>query len=271
MYCTVLLFLSSSLVSDLGSLIQAMRAMQVVVAAGKVVVGALVPILVPVVGLVQVAVFLLLLLLAAVGAVLLCWRWGHLCCCWQQWGQCCSAGGGGISAAAGGGGGGSAVAMAGRGGNSAAAGGGGAALLLLLVAVGAALLLVAVGAALLLLVAVGQLCCWWRWGQLCCCWWRWGQLCCCWWRWGQLCCWWWWGAALLLLAADGRGAALHLTESIETKCKNLVLPFSFSASKVHYLAGELLLYMKSLYMCASCATILLVQFHPYITNWSTYS
>ena len=26
------------------------------------------------------------------------------------------------------------------------------------------------------------------------------------------------GAALLLLAADDRGAALHLTESIETKC-----------------------------------------------------
>ncbi|KAL5518172.1 hypothetical protein EMCRGX_G003859 [Ephydatia muelleri] len=62
------------LVSDLGSLVQAMRAMRVVVAvarvaAGEVVVGALVPILVPVVGLVQVAV-LLLLLLAAAGAVL---------------------------------------------------------------------------------------------------------------------------------------------------------------------------------------------------------
>ena len=26
----------------------------------------------------------------------------------------------------------------------------------------------------------------------------------------------------VLLAADGRGAALHLTESIETKCKDLV-------------------------------------------------
>ena len=120
-----------------------------------------------------------------------------------------------------------------------------AALLLLLVAMGAALLLVAVGEALLLLllvavgaallllllVAVGA-------------------------------------ALLLLLVADGRGAALHLTESIETKCKDLLLPFSFSASKVHYLAGESLL---CLYMCAGCATILLVQFHPYITNWSTYS
>ena len=53
-----------------------------------------------------------------------------------------------------------------------------------------------------------------------------------------------------------------MTESIETKCKDLVLPLSFSASKVHYLAGESLLYMKSLYMCAGCATILLVQFHP---------
>ncbi|KAL5510787.1 hypothetical protein EMCRGX_G006388 [Ephydatia muelleri] len=63
-----------TLVSDLGSLVQAMRAMWVVVAAakvaaGKVVVGALVPILVPVVGLVQVAV-LLLYLLAAAGAML---------------------------------------------------------------------------------------------------------------------------------------------------------------------------------------------------------
>ncbi|KAL5503439.1 hypothetical protein EMCRGX_G010390 [Ephydatia muelleri] len=60
--------------SDLGSLVQAMRAMRVVVAAatvatGEVVVEALVPMLVPVVGLVQVAV-LLLLLLAAAGAVL---------------------------------------------------------------------------------------------------------------------------------------------------------------------------------------------------------
>eukprot|EP00731_Ephydatia_muelleri_P018972 Em0011g1012a len=61
--------LTPSLVSDLSSLVQAMRAMRVVVAAGEVVVGALVPILVPVVGLVQVAV-LLLLLLAAAGAVL---------------------------------------------------------------------------------------------------------------------------------------------------------------------------------------------------------
>ena len=46
-----------------------MGAMRLGVAAGDVVVGALVPILVPVVGLVQVAV-LLLLLLAAAGAVL---------------------------------------------------------------------------------------------------------------------------------------------------------------------------------------------------------
>ena len=30
-------------------------------------------------------------------------------------------------------------------------------------------------------------------------------------------------AALLLLAVDSRGAALHLTESIETKCKDLVV------------------------------------------------
>ncbi|KAL5503571.1 hypothetical protein EMCRGX_G010540 [Ephydatia muelleri] len=113
------------LVSDLCGLVPAMGATRVVVAvarvaAGKVVVGALVPILVPVVGLVQVVV--LLLLLVAVLQLLL-------------------------------------VVV-------------GAALLLLLVAVGAALLLllVAVGAALLLLVAV----------------------------------------LLLLLAADGRGAALHL-------------------------------------------------------------
>eukprot|EP00731_Ephydatia_muelleri_P033291 Em0027g39a len=77
MYCTVpclVLFLSPNLVSDLGSLVPAMGAMWVVVAAarvaaGKVVVGALVPILVPVVGLVQIAVLLLLLL--AVGAALL--------------------------------------------------------------------------------------------------------------------------------------------------------------------------------------------------------
>ena len=102
------------------------------VATGEVVVEALVPMLVPVVGLVQVAV-LLLLLLAAAGAVLQ--------------------------------------------------------LLLLLLAVGAALLLlllVAVGAAVLLLLAMGA-------------------------------------AVLLLLVADGRGAALHLTESIETKCKDLVV------------------------------------------------
>ena len=78
MYCMVpclVLFLSPS---DLGGLVPAMRAMRVVVAAarvaaGEVVVGALVPILVPVVGLVQVAVgaVLQLLLLVAVGAVLL--------------------------------------------------------------------------------------------------------------------------------------------------------------------------------------------------------
>ena len=79
------------------------------------------------------------------------------------------------------------------------------------------------------------------------------------------------GAALLLLAADGRGAALHLKESIETKCKDLVVTFFVSANKVHYLVGESLLYMNSLYMCAGCAIILLVQFHWYITNWSTYS
>ena len=78
MYCMVpclVLFLSPS---DLGGLVPAMRAMRVVVAAarvaaGEVVVGALVPILVPVVGLVQVAVgaVLQLLLLVAVWAVLL--------------------------------------------------------------------------------------------------------------------------------------------------------------------------------------------------------
>ncbi|KAL5473838.1 hypothetical protein EMCRGX_G028399 [Ephydatia muelleri] len=69
---------------------------------------------------------------------------------------------------------------------------------LLLVAVRAALLLVAVRAALLL-VAVG--------------------------------------AALLLLAADGGGAALHLTESIETKCKDLVFTF-FVLSKQSALFGR---------------------------------
>ncbi|KAL5502602.1 hypothetical protein EMCRGX_G009403 [Ephydatia muelleri] len=53
-----------------GGLVLAMGAMRVVVAAGKVVVGALVPILVPVVGLMQVAAVLLLLLLE-VGAALL--------------------------------------------------------------------------------------------------------------------------------------------------------------------------------------------------------
>ena len=72
MYCTVpclVLFLSPS---DLGGLVPDMRAMRVVVAAGEVVVGALVPILVPVVGLVQVAVGAVLqLLLVAVAAVLL--------------------------------------------------------------------------------------------------------------------------------------------------------------------------------------------------------
>ena len=57
-------------------------------------------------------------------------------------------------------------------------------LALLLLLVRAALLLLAMGTAVLLLVAVG--------------------------------------VALLLLAADGRGAALHQTESIETKCKDLV-------------------------------------------------
>ncbi|KAL5481206.1 hypothetical protein EMCRGX_G021319 [Ephydatia muelleri] len=61
--------ISCVLVSDLGGLVQAMGAMRVVVAAGEVVVGALVPILVPVVGLVQVAMLLLLVLLA--GALLL--------------------------------------------------------------------------------------------------------------------------------------------------------------------------------------------------------
>eukprot|EP00731_Ephydatia_muelleri_P032513 Em0024g57a len=123
-----------SLVSDLGSLVVAMGAMRVVVAAakvaaGEVVVGALVPILVPVVGLVQVAV-LLLLLLAAAGAMLL-----------------------------------------------------------------------------LLLVAVG--------------------------------------AALLLLAADCRGAALHLTESIETKCKDLVVIFFVLSKQSALLAGTVALEVAS--------------------------
>eukprot|EP00731_Ephydatia_muelleri_P011265 Em0006g159a len=54
-------------------LVPDMRAMRVVVAAGEVVVGALVPILVPVVGLVQVAV-------GAVLQLLLVW-WGQCCCC----------------------------------------------------------------------------------------------------------------------------------------------------------------------------------------------
>ena len=93
MYCTVpclVLFLSPNLVSDLGGLVPAMGAMWVVVAAasvaaGEVVVGALVPLLVPVVGLVQIAVA-----------------------------PAASAGGGGSSAAA-----------AGVGGSSAAAAGGG--------------------------------------------------------------------------------------------------------------------------------------------------
>ena len=54
------------------------------VAAGEVVVGALVPILVPVVGLVQVAAVLLLLLLVAVGAALLL-AMGQCCsCCWRR-------------------------------------------------------------------------------------------------------------------------------------------------------------------------------------------
>ena len=62
------------------------------VAAGKVVVGALVPILVPVVGLVQVAAVLLLLLLEVGAALLLALgaavgqlaRQGQCCsCCWR--------------------------------------------------------------------------------------------------------------------------------------------------------------------------------------------
>eukprot|EP00731_Ephydatia_muelleri_P002462 Em0001g2462a len=161
------------LVSDLGSLVPAMEAMRVVaaaarVAAGEVVVGALVPLLVPVVGLVQVAV-LLLLLLAAAGAVLqllllllavgqlCCWRWGSSAagggaalllavgqlCCWR-WGSSAAGGGAALLLAVG-------QLCCWRWGSSAA--GGGAALLLLLVVVGAALLL-----------AVGQLCCW-RWGS----------------------------------------------------------------------------------------------------------
>ena len=48
-------------------------------------------------------------------------------------------------------------------------------------------------------------------------------------------------ALLLLLAADGRGggggAALHLTESIETKCKDLVVTF-FVLSKQSALFGR---------------------------------
>ena len=66
----LVLFVSPSLFYGRGGLVLAMGAMWVVVAAGKVVVGALVPILVPVVGLVQVAAVLLLLLLE-VGAALL--------------------------------------------------------------------------------------------------------------------------------------------------------------------------------------------------------
>ena len=71
----LVLFVSPSLFYGRGGLVLAMGAMRVVVAAarvaaGKVVVGALVPILVPVVGLVQVAAVLLLLLLE-VGAALL--------------------------------------------------------------------------------------------------------------------------------------------------------------------------------------------------------
>ena len=92
MYCTVpclVLFLSPNLVSDLGGLVPTMGAMWVVVAAGEVVVGALVPILVPVVGLVQIAVA------PAASAA--------------------SAGGGGSSAAAAGVGGSSAAAAAGGG------------------------------------------------------------------------------------------------------------------------------------------------------------
>ncbi|KAL5491686.1 hypothetical protein EMCRGX_G017018 [Ephydatia muelleri] len=186
------------LVSDLGSLVQAMRAMRVVVAAarvaaGEVVVGALVPILVPVVGLVQVAVLLLLLLaaagavlqllllvavgaallllLVAVGAALLVAVGAALLLLLVAVGAALLVAVGAALLLL-------LVAM-------------GAALLLLLVAMGAALLLllVAMGAALLLLLLLLLVV----------------------------------GAALLLLAADGRGAALHLTESIETKCKDLVV------------------------------------------------
>ncbi|KAL5489102.1 hypothetical protein EMCRGX_G018157 [Ephydatia muelleri] len=72
-----------------GGVVLAMGAMRVVVAAarvaaGKVVVGALVPILVTVVGLVQVAAVLLLLLLEVGAALLLAVG--------QRWGQLCSAG-----------------------------------------------------------------------------------------------------------------------------------------------------------------------------------
>eukprot|EP00731_Ephydatia_muelleri_P004532 Em0002g708a len=98
------LVLPSNLVSDLGSLVQAMRAMRVVVAAarvaaGKVVVGALVPILVPVVGLVQVAVLLVLLLAAAGGSA------ATAASAVGSGGSCVAAAGGGegSSAAAGGG------------------------------------------------------------------------------------------------------------------------------------------------------------------------
>ncbi|KAL5496630.1 hypothetical protein EMCRGX_G012954, partial [Ephydatia muelleri] len=82
-------FVSPSLFYGRGGLVLAMGAMRVVVAAarvaaGKVVVGALVPILVPVVGLVQVAAVLLLLLLEVGAALLLAVG--------QRWGQLCSAG-----------------------------------------------------------------------------------------------------------------------------------------------------------------------------------
>ena len=100
MFCRfrLVLFVSPSLFYGRGGLVPAMGAMRVVVAAarvaaGEVVVGALVPILVPVVGLVQVAAVLLLLLLEV--GQLCCWRWGQLCCwrwgqlcCWR-WGQLC--------------------------------------------------------------------------------------------------------------------------------------------------------------------------------------
>eukprot|EP00731_Ephydatia_muelleri_P036521 Em0270g1a len=106
--------LPRNLVSDLGGLVQAMGAMRVVVAAARVaadevVVGALVPILVPMVGLVQVAVLLLLLLAAAGGSAAT---------------AASAVGSGGSCVAAAGGGEGSSAAAGGGEGSSAAAGGG---------------------------------------------------------------------------------------------------------------------------------------------------